>query len=170
LLVGIAMWDVQDLFRQHSRDLTRFLRRRVSSPEVAADLTQELFLKLIASNPNAAVHDRRGYLFRAASNLAINHNRREKFLAFDDPSCLDTIADEAPSAERHLLWRQELAIVVSVLAEVPPIQREIFLLSRLDGLTYTAIGERLAMPMQTVYSHMVRILLRLQTRFENFQR
>ena len=163
------MWDVQDLFRRHSRDLTRFLRRRVSSPEVAADLTQELFLKLMTAKPSAVINDRRGYLFRAASNLAINHNRRERLFQFDDPSCLESIADDTPSADRHLLSRQELALVAAVLAEIAPVQREIFLLSRLDGLTYTAIGLRLGMPMQTVYSHMVRILLRLQTRFDNLR-
>lgn len=163
------MWDVQDLFLRYSRDLTRFLRRRVSSPEVAADLTQELFLKLMTARPSTVIHDRRGYLFRAASNLAINHNRREKLLQFDDGFLLESIEDETADPERILLSRQELALVAQVLAEISPVQREIFLLSRLDGLTYAAIGQRLGMPMQTVYSHMVRILLRLQMRFDDLR-
>jgi len=86
------MWDLHDLFRRHGRDLTRFLQRRVSSPETAADLTQELFLRLLTATPAASVHDRRGYLFRAAGNLAINHRKRERLVEFvADPDLLDRI-------------------------------------------------------------------------------
>lgn len=164
------MWDLQDLFRRHHRDLVRFLRRRVSSPEAAADLTQELFLRLLTATPAAPVLDSRGYLFRAAGNLAINHNRRERLVKFDDPACLDAIADEAPCAERLLLSRQELAIVASTLTEFPPLHREIFMLSRVDGLSFAQIGVKLGVPRQRAFDHLVRIVTRLQIRLGEFSR
>lgn len=160
------MWDVQDLFRRHNRDVFRYLQRRVSSRETAADLTQDLFLRLLTTQPAAAVNDRKGYLLRAAGNLAINHNKRERLLAFGDPAALETIADDAPGPESVLLSRQELEIVASVLAETPPVQREIFILSRLEGWTLDAIGKRMGMPLKTVYGQMARVLVKLQLRFD----
>lgn len=159
-------WDLHDLFRRHSRDVNRYLQRRVSSKEVAADLTQDLFLRLLTRQLPDIVSDRKGYLLRAASNLAINHNKRERLISFGDPNALNDVADDTPSAERILLSRQELYIVASVLAEIPPVQREIFILSRLEGWTFDAIGKRLGMPLQTVHGQMARVLTRLQLRFE----
>jgi RNA polymerase sigma-70 factor (ECF subfamily) len=163
------MWDVQELFRRHSRDVTRFLRGRVSSPEVAADLTQELFLRLLTTAP-ASVQNRESYLFRAASNLAYTYRTREKLVQFvRDDDLLATLSDEQPDAERMLQARQELRAVSETLAEFSPVQREIFMLSRIDGLTYDAIGKRLSLPLQTVYSHVVRMLVRLQVRLDTLR-
>ena len=161
-----VVWDLHDLFRLHSRDVNRYLQRRVSSKEAAADLTQDLFLRLLTKQPPGMVSDRKGYLLKAAGNLAINHNKRERLISFGDPSDLDHVADDTPSPERILLSRQELDIVASILAEIPPVQREIFILSRLEGWTFDAIGKRLGMPLKTVYGQMARVLTRLQLRFE----
>ncbi|MDO9413616.1 MAG: sigma-70 family RNA polymerase sigma factor [Pseudolabrys sp.] len=161
------MWDLQDLFRRHSRELNRFLQRRVSSPEVAADLTQELFLRLLTATPAAPVLDRRSYLFRAAGNLAINHRKRERLVEFvADPDLLDRIADETPNAERALLSRQQLLIVAAALTEFPPVHREIFMLSRVDGLSHADIGRQLGLPRQRVFDYLVRIVVRLQARLQ----
>lgn len=160
------MWDIQDLFRRYNQDLNRFLRRRVASKEVAADLTQDIFLKLLTAEVSAGVTDRKGYLFQVARNLAINHNKRERLIEYGDPASLESAVDDAPCPERTLLSRQELAIVDSILSQIPPIQREIFILSRLEGLTFRAISERLGIPIPTVHRHVFRILLSLQTPFE----
>ena len=164
------MWDLQDLFRRYNRDLVRFLCRRVSSQDVAADLTQELFLRLLTATPASPINDSKAYLFRAAGNLAINHNRRERLIAFDDPACLETIADESPCAERQLLSRQEMTIVARTLTEFPPLHREIFMLSRVDGLSFAQISARLGVPRQRAFDHLVRIVTRLQIRFGEFSR
>lgn len=165
------MWDVQELFRRHHRDLTRFLRRRVASPEAAADLTQEVFLRLLTATPGAAVRDSQAYIFQAARNLAINHNARERLIAFDgDPALLDRLIDEAPDAEQTLLSRQELLIIQNVLLEFPPLHREIFIGSTIEGHTYKAIGKKLGISPNTAYSHMVRMLVRMQLRLDEARR
>ena len=70
----------------------------------------------------------------------------------------------SPNAEQALLSRQELAVVAHSLAEFPILHREIFILSRLEGMTYKAIGQRLGIPTQTAVSHVVRMLTRIQLR------
>lgn len=165
-------FDVQDIFRRHSKELTHYLRRRVSSAEAAADLTQEAFLALWVARSETPIANGHAYLFRAATNLAINHNRRERILSFvDDPeAALAALADETPSAERVLLSRQELKIVYATLNEFPPTHRAIFILSRIDGRTYDEIGRMLDIPAKTAFSHMVRMLVRMKLRLEEARR
>lgn len=149
----------------------RFLGRRVTSPATAADLTQDAFLALL----NAKTHqitDGRAYLFRTAANLAINHNRRESILLFEsDPDAsLARLPDDAPSPERIVLSRQELALICKVLDNLSELQQSIFYLSRIEGLTYEAIGRRLKIPSKTAFSHMVRILVQMQLRLDASRR
>lgn len=166
------MWDIQDLFRRHRKELTLYLRRRVSSPEVAADLTQEAFLALWTARTAKPIINGHAYLFRTATNLAINHNRRERILTFtDDPeTALAALPDNQPSAEQILLSRQELAIVYATLKEFPSTHRAIFVLSRIEGRTYAEIGKALDIPTQTAFSHMVRMLVRMQLRLDEAHR
>jgi RNA polymerase sigma-70 factor (ECF subfamily) len=165
-------FDVHDLFQRHSKELTRYLRGRVPSADVAADLTQEAFLALWAARSRTPIANGHAYLFRTATNLAINYNRRRRILTFvDDPeTALATLADEAPSAERILLSRQELMIVYATLKEFPPAHRAVFILSRIDGRTFDEIGRMLDIQPGTAFSHMVRMLARMKLRLDEARR
>jgi DNA-directed RNA polymerase specialized sigma24 family protein len=58
-------------------------------------------------------------------------------------------------------------MVAEVLAGLSPVQRQIFFLTKIEGLTFPTIGQKLGLAPTTVHSHMVRILMRIQLRFEN---
>ncbi len=146
----------------------RFLQRRGSSADLAADLTQDAFVRLMTSSPSGPIENSSAYLFRVARNLAINHDRRQRILSFasDPEAALLDLADDAPSPERVLMSRQELALVKSVLDELPPLQRQVFILSRIEGRTFADIGQTLGLSPQTAFGHMTRILVRLKLRLD----
>jgi RNA polymerase sigma-70 factor (ECF subfamily) len=160
------MIDLEALFRSCARDLTQFLRRRVASPEVAADLAQEAFFRLLRSDkgaeaaPASTARDARAYLFSIAANLAIDH-RRQARRQQTDPVELAAIAafpDPRPSAERTSLSREELRVLAEAVAGLPPRGREIFLMHKFEDLSYADIAARLGIAKNTVIVHMVRSL------------
>lgn len=157
------MRDIQELFRRYRSDLTRYLRRRGASPETAADLTQETFLRLLTASPLAPIDNMQAYLFRTANNLSIDLARRQRLLPFLDngDEVLEQLADEAPSPERVLLSRQELAILQAALNQVPQRPRNVFL-ARLDGRTFEEIGRLVGVPTQTAFSQMVKVMMHLR--------
>lgn len=158
------MWDVQQLFRRYNGDLKRYLRRRGASAETAADLTQETFLRLLTAAPRGPVDNVQAYIFRTANNLSIDLARRQRLLPFLDngEEVLEQLTDEAPSAERVVMSRQELAILQAALNQVPQTPRNVFLL-RLDGRTFEDIGLALGVPTQTAFSQMVRVMMHLRS-------
>ncbi len=158
------MWDVQQLFRRYNGDLKRYLRRRGASAETAADLTQETFLRLLTAAPRGPVDNVQAYIFRTANNLSIDLARRQRLLPFLDngEEVLEQLTDEAPSAERVVMSRQELAILQAALNQVPQTPRNVFLL-RLDGRTFEDIGLVLGVPTQTAFSQMVRVMMHLRS-------
>jgi RNA polymerase sigma-70 factor (ECF subfamily) len=159
------MIDLDALFRSCARDLRQFLRRRVTSPEIAADLAQEAFFRLLRSdqgpgNPAGMARDARAYLFSIAANLAIDH-RRQMRRQQTEPVELETIAafpDPRPSAERASLSREELRVLAGAVSSLPPRGRQIFLMHKIEGLSYAEIAERLGIAKNTVIVHMVRSL------------
>lgn len=150
----------ETLFRNCQGDLQRYFRRRVRSAETVADLTQEVFVRLLRADPVAALRDPRAYLFRTASNLLIDHYRSTGAQPPASASEAEWLGlpDPAPSPEATLLSREELDIVRQAIATLPPRGREVFLLHKFDGLSYAEIAARLGIAKNTVIVHMVRSL------------
>lgn len=159
------MIDLDALFRSCARDLRQFLRRRVASPEVANDLAQEAFFRLIRNeqaptSPANATRDARAYLFSIAANLAIDHRRQMRRQQTDAAETEEMAAfpDPTPSAERASLSREELRVLGKAVAALPPRGRQIFLMHKVDELSYAEIAARLGIAKNTVIVHMVRSL------------
>ncbi|WP_213774022.1 sigma-70 family RNA polymerase sigma factor [Bradyrhizobium sp. dw_78] len=158
------IWDIQNLFRRHNAELGRFLRRRGASADTAADLVQETFLRVLTAAPATPVDNVRAYIFRTANNLSIDLARRQRLLPCVDNAddVLGQLIDEAPSPERIVLSRQELAVVQAALDAVPVTPREVFLRRAVDGQTFDEIGRALGIPTKTAFSQMVRVMMHLK--------
>ncbi len=157
------------LFKSYSAELQRFLRRRGAAQDVAADLTQETFLRLmVAERKNKLTtlpQNQKAYLFRVAANLQIDWARSQKLspLAADPALITEALADPAPLADELLINAELMLILEQALMEIPDIPRQIYLM-RLDGKTFADIAQVLKMPLQTVYSQMSRVMMHLQYR------
>ena len=155
--------DIAALFRRHKGELQGYLRKRGLSPEMAADLTQEAFLRILTAPADARVQNASAYLFRTAANLSVDWARRQRLLPMvpDQEAALAMVVDETPSAERLVISRQELAILQTTLDEVPARVRFVFF-ARLDGMTFAEIGRRLQVSQHTVFSQMTRVMILLK--------
>jgi RNA polymerase sigma-70 factor (ECF subfamily) len=156
-------FDVQDLFRRHSEELRRFLRRRGASADTAADLTQETFVRLLTATPAGPIDNVQAYIFRTANNLSIDLARRQRLMPLVDSSddVLKRVVDESPSPERILLSRQEVAILQAALNQIPERPREIFL-ARLDGKTFAEIGRTMGISPQSAFGQMLKVMMHLK--------
>jgi RNA polymerase sigma-70 factor (ECF subfamily) len=157
-----AAIDIAALFRLHQKELQGYLRKRGASPELAADLTQEAFLRLLAAPTDISLQNASAYLFRTATNLSVDWARRQRFLpmAADQDAALATAIDDAPSAERLIISRQELAVLQAALDTVPSAVRFVFF-ARLDGMTFAEIGRKLGISQNTAFSQMTRVMILL---------
>ncbi len=161
--------DLKYLFRTYAWDVRRFLTSRVPSPDIAADLTQETFIRFLRAEPATAIGDPRAYLLKTAANLAIDHHRssaRERMMAGGD-ALLDTLPDPKPSAEAGVLAREELSVLRRAIDDLSPRTREVFLLHKFEELTYQEIAIQLGISKNTVIVHMVRALAKLRQRLHH---
>ncbi len=143
------MWDLQKLFLSHAREINRFLRRRGHSPEAAADLTQDTFLRVLAAAPDGDMvgHNPRAYLYQVSRNLSINHARRERLANTVDlgEEAVAQLADPSPSAETVVYDRQRLKLTEMALAELPDRTRIAFELHRLGDRTISDVAAEIGL-------------------------
>ena len=151
--------EVRHFYAEYGEELQRYLTRQLKCGFTAADLTQEVFLRLIRSNNTDDVKNPRAYLFRIASNILADHIRsaRRKRSVSHEPLS-DTVAEASPGPEDRLLSRDQLMRLERAIAELPQRQREVIMLHKFDGLSYQEIAARLGISKNTVMVHMMRAL------------
>lgn len=142
---------------RYQQPLFRYFRRRVSPPEDAHDLVQEVFLRLSRRADLGSIRRVDSYLFRVAANVLADRYRRQarqpaEVVFYDDS--LHAQADFSP--ERVLSGRQDLERLIEALAELPERTRQIFVLYHLEQVRQKDIAERLGMPLSTLEKHMAR--------------
>lgn len=156
---------LETIFRTYYPGLVGFVRRYVKGTDIAEELVQDLFLKIWSRRGSLGEIDSvKTYLYRAARNTALNHLRRRK-LEHEWMEKEASIVSEDPGQEGdEPVTESELAMAVrSAVDKLPPRCREVFVLSRDGGLTYSEIAKSLGISIKTVETQMGRALKALRS-------
>lgn len=149
--------SLPDLYREHRSWLEAWLRRRMGNAWDAADLSQDTFLRLLASaQPLAELREPRAYLLTVGKRLLSNfHTRRNLEKAY-----LEALAhlpeQSLPSPEQRWILLETLQALDELLDGLKPAVRRAFLWSQLEGLGYCEIAERLCVSERTVKRYMAQ--------------
>lgn len=145
------------LFQAMHTALLRYGWRLTSSKAAAQDVVQDAFLKLWQMreelDPNRSV---KSLLYTMVRNLALNHNRAEKYTEGDLPD--RTLHDESPGADEKVEAAMLDDRIRQCIAEMPPRRREAFTLSRFEGLSHEEIAQIMGLTPRTVNTHIVLAL------------
>jgi len=145
---------VERLFARHGGPLRAFLLRRTQRHPDAADLAQEVYVRMLRVPDLGAIHNPEAYLFTVAGNLAREHahqERRERqSLDVDDPALQEQLA-ELPALGGQLDTEQRTRRLREVLLQLPPKCRAAVELQYWHDLSYEEIALRLG-----VSTHMVK--------------
>ena len=156
------MQQLASVFVEQRPALLRFVRRRLDDHALAEDLVQETWVRA-SSSDLSAVGNVRAYLFRIASNLSLDHLRRNALgiEVFASEETVLQVIDPQPTPEMHVQHRDELEALLAALDTLPPRAREVFVMHRLQGLEYAQIAEKLGITRSTAMVHVARALAML---------
>jgi RNA polymerase sigma-70 factor (ECF subfamily) len=148
---------LHDLYRDHSGWLEDWLRRRLGNGCDAADLSQDTFVRLLASSQRIAdLQEPRAYLLTVGKRLLSNFYQRRSL----EQAYLDALAvlpeASVPSPEQRWLLLETLQALDEMLDGLPAAVRRAFLWSQLEGLGYRQIAERLQVSERTIKRYMAQ--------------
>lgn len=150
------------LYIQYSPRLKHFLTGFIKNRDEASDMTQDIFYKIWTNRETISKVDSfKAYLFRMARNMIYdyyehslieeNYQQKEQRRSTYD----DLIEEE--------LYARELSLLIDIAVEkMPPQRRNIFIMSRKDGLSNEEIAQRLNISKRTVENHMTQALAELR--------
>ena len=135
------VWDrdeaaifVETLFGRHHTEIYAYLLRMLREPELAADLTQDAFIKAYRNYETLEKPENaRAWLYQIAHRVALDEIRRRKIIRFMPWS--GQSQGSAPSAERLVMDAHLSGDMQRALARIPERQRAALLLAELHDLT-----------------------------------
>lgn len=143
--------------KQYQQPLLRYFGRRVTPPEEAHDLVQEVFLRLARQADLGDIKRVDSYIFRVAANVLTDRYRRQARKPSEVVSYDDSVHGQAGfTPERVLSGRQDLDRLIEALAEMPERTRQIFVLYHLENIRQKDIADRLGIALSTLEKHMAR--------------
>jgi RNA polymerase sigma-70 factor (ECF subfamily) len=152
--------SLREIVRAHHAALIGFLRRRVAIPEDALDVAQETYLRMMKYEGSRQIESPCSMLFRIAANAATDHQRAAYTRHVRNHFDLEGIelASGEPSAERAVAAQQNLQVTWAAIERLPPKCRNVFLLSRVVGMTYPQIARRCGISVKMVEKHISHAL------------
>lgn len=150
---------VTALYVDHHGWLKGWLRKKLGCSDVAADLAQDTFLRLLGRYDGFSLREPRAYLTSIANGLLIDHWRRQEV----ERAWLDCLRAQpevlAPSPEDRALAIESLCRIDAMLARLPEKVRRAFLMAQLQGMVYREIAEELGVSERMVKKYMAQAML-----------
>jgi RNA polymerase sigma-70 factor (ECF subfamily) len=158
---------LSELLEAYQRRVYSVCYRMVSHVELAADLTQDVLIKIIEGLDRYDGRSRLStWVYRIAVNCCLSHLRKQKLRrhgSLDEPVGGGTtpvgrqIAAEAePAGPRHVEQAETRAILLRCLGELEPDMRTVLVLRDMHDLDYQQIAEVVEVPVGTVKSRLFR--------------
>ena len=167
------------LVQKYRRPMVGFMYRMCHNPSTAEELAQEVFLRVYRSRtsyePSAKFST---WLYRIATNLAVNHardtrhERPENTVRLDEPDretgTTPDLADDSLSAEEQILKRERLAAIRSKVNALPERQRMAVIMHKYQQMDYRQIADVLKLSESATKSLLFRAYETLREQLKEF--
>lgn len=161
---------IEILIQRHRRKVFTYILLTIKNHQLAEDLFQETFIKVVQSLRGGRYRDNGRFLswvIRIAHNLIIDHFRKEKQMnaVSNDDTEVDLFNSRKFSddnIEELIVHNQIRAEIRSLINELPDDQREVVLLRHYGGLSFKEIAEQTDVSINTALGRMRYALINLR--------
>jgi RNA polymerase sigma-70 factor (ECF subfamily) len=167
------------LAQKYHRAMIHFLFRMVRNQAIAEELAQEVFLRVYRSRESYRAEAKfTTWLYRIATNLAVNHardtrhERAAQTLYLDAPDeetgTTPDVADDELSVEQRLMRDERMGAIRTHVMALPERQRMAVLMHKYQGMDYRQIGEVLKLSESATKSLLFRAYQTLRDKLKDF--
>ena len=167
------------LMQKYRRPMVNFMFRMAHNNAAAEDLAQEVFLRVYRSRESYEASAKfTTWLYRIATNLAVNHardtrhERPENTVSLDEPDqesghTLD-LPDRTPSAEDAIVRRERVAAIRQRVQALPERQRIAVVMHKYQQMEYRQIADVLKLSESATKSLLFRAYETLREQLKEF--
>ncbi|MDX2248795.1 MAG: RNA polymerase sigma-70 factor [Bacteroidia bacterium] len=150
----------QNLFDNYYEAIRNFLYYKSGEMELAEDLTQEAFLILWKKRESINPDKAKSYLYTIANNLFLNEIKHQKVVIRFQQQPVSNTLFESP---QFLMEAEEFKVKLEkAISDLPEKNRSVFLMNRVEKMTYKEIADRLSLSVKAVEKRMHKALTELR--------
>lgn len=147
----------EKVYRLYSQDLFRFLTYSFKDASLSEDITQNVFLKLWDQCHQFDLSNIKSLIFTMGKNLTLNELKKNQKNKGDASSEIQ-FSESPQDVLEEKQFKEKLTNAINRLSEN---ERIVFLMNRMDNLTYREIAERLELSQKAVEKRMHQALKKL---------
>jgi len=152
------------VFDLYTCRLTTFIYRLTKSETIAAELVQDIFVKLwVRRSQLGEISNVQAYLFTMASNRTIDHLRKVSAESRMIDDIWARVAHFNEATEEAYNVKECNDLINKAVIQLSPQKQKIFRLSRYEGLKHEEIADYLRLSKSTVKNHLVETLRHIRT-------
>ncbi|NIG55765.1 RNA polymerase sigma factor [Chitinophaga sp. Cy-1792] len=149
----------RELYNRYWKKVYNIALNYLKQPQEAEDLVQNIFIKLwLKRNTIAGVQHLDAYLRVVTRNEIVSWFRKNQLSLIELDSNIPVSTDESQLPHAMAVSRESAALISKAIEQLPPQRRQVFKLSREQGLSYDQIASRTGIVRETVKKHIVRAL------------
>lgn len=158
------MDGIEEILKAYEKRIYAFFIKNIKLPNVAEDLTQDVLMKLwIRRKTLGNVQNLDNFVFTVAKNHIVDHLRKAKSDQQYKESLMRQMKVHPPMGLDKIIYEDYKNILEGLLDELPPRQKEIFQLSRIEGLSHDEIASRLHISNKTVRNNLFLALKHIRS-------
>ena len=164
------------LINNHKSKIYNFIFSKVMDRDIAEDIFQETFIKVIKTLKNGVYNEEGKFLswvMRISHNLIIDHfrksNRMPKFEASDDYDVFQFITDSSPNVESNMIKDQVVNDLQNLITELPEDQKEVLNMRLYKDMSFKEIAEITGVSINTALGRMRYAIINLRKMIEDNQ-
>jgi len=165
--------SLEVLVIRHKQRIFSFILSKVLDREIAEDIFQDTFIKVINTLKRGRYNEEGKFLpwvMRIAHNLVIDHFRRNKriptFRNTDEFDIFTVISDEVLNVEKQLIKDQILNDIKDLIVELPEDQKEVLIMRMYKDMSFKEIAENTDVSINTALGRMRYALINLRKLIE----
>ncbi|RDY61697.1 RNA polymerase sigma factor [Flagellimonas nanhaiensis] len=160
---------LETLINRHNQRISSFIYSKVLDRDVAEDIFQDTFIKVIKTLKRGSYSEEGKFLpwvMRIAHNLIIDHFRKNKrmpkFEGSDDFNIFSVIKDEKLNAEKQIIKNQIESDLTLLIEELPEDQKEVLMMRIYRDMSFKEISENTGVSINTALGRMRYALINLR--------
>ncbi|MTI40347.1 RNA polymerase sigma factor [Fulvivirga lutimaris] len=152
--------NYQSIFKSQAGPLRNFLYYKCGDLEKAEDLMQDAFIKLWENCKKVILEKARSFLFTTAKRMFLNTIEHEKVvLSFAKENVNNSLSEDP----QYIMEEQEFKTKLEdSISNLPATQREVFLLNRVDKLSFQEIADLQEVSLSAVHKKMYKAMDKLK--------
>lgn len=164
---------LEELVTRHRQRIYAYILTRVHDKDLAEDLFQDAFIKVIKTLKKGRYNEEGKFLpwvLRISHNLIIDHFRRNKRMPMmestEDFDIFDVISDAGLSAENQIIKDQIIQDVRKLIQQLPAEQKEVLIMRHYAEMSFKDIAEQTGVSINTALGRMRYALINLRKLIE----